>query len=115
MSVQTQTGPAALDRREVAKKMYQYIEKKALDAYNSGEDEFFIGYMMIVRDLNFETSPDNTFAFMDDEGGEDYDISFFDEPVAAFIYKVGRLLMKKHGDKIRALEMRNDILYIFFA
>ena len=115
MSVQTQTGPAALDRKEVAKKMYHYIEKKALDAYNSGEDEFFIGYMMIVRDLGFETSPDNTFAFMDDEGSQDYDISFFDEPVAAFIYKVGRLLMKKHGDKIRALEMRNDILYIFFA
>lgn len=112
----TSQDPAhsVLNRKEVATKIYKYIEKKALDAYNSGEDEFYIGQNMIVNELGFDMSPENTFAFMDTNGGEEYDICFFDESVANFIYKVARVLMKHHREKIDRIDMHEDLLRIYF-
>lgn len=103
------------DKKDLVRRIYRYIEKKALDAYNSGEEEFFVGYKMVIRELNIEMTADCTFAFVSDEGNEEYDISFYDERCEEFIYKVGRLLMKYHRDKIERIEMKDELLRLTFT
>lgn len=105
------------DKKELVRRIYRYIESKALDAYNSGEEEFFIGYKMVIRELNIEMTADGTFAFVsdDEDENEEYDISFYDERCEEFIYKVGRLLMKYHKEKIERIEMKDELLRLTFT
>ncbi|MEW5733300.1 MAG: hypothetical protein AB1921_00505 [Thermodesulfobacteriota bacterium] len=104
------------DKKELIRRIYRYIEQKALDAYNSGEVDFFIGYKMVIRELNIEMTADCTFAFVSEVGeNEEYDISFYDEKCEEFIYKVGRLLMKYHKEKIARIEMADELLRLTFT
>ena len=104
------------DKKNLIRRIYRYIETKALDAYNSGEEEFFIGYKMVIRELNIEMTADCTFAFVSDDGeNAEYDISFYDERCEEFIYKVGRLLMKYHREKIARIEMKDELLRLTFT
>ncbi len=104
----------ALDKDEVLKKIYSYVEKKTLETYNDGEDEFFIGHKMVVRELGIEMTDDGMFCFAGQEEEEGVDISFYDEKAVDFIFKVGRLLMRKHPEKIRQIEIKDEVLRIVF-
>jgi hypothetical protein len=105
----------ALDKNEIIRKIYTYMEQKAISAYNDGEDEFFVGHKMLVRELGIEMTDDGTFCFAGQEEEEGVDISFYDEKAVDFMYKVGRLLMRKHPEKIKQIELKDEMLRIVFS